>query len=178
MTMRDHHDVEPTTTMDPVATDIGSGAPPQYAGRETDVDLRGGRERDERMPPARRVDPRYDERDAPRFDAPPVRRTGGRRYVDDDGGDGPGFADEAARFARRHLRTPETKEFFKTSELAFVLLGTIMLMLAASVHETFDAEHMWPLVTVLFAAYILSRGVAKAGVRHHDRGERYEGSMR
>ena len=169
MTMRDH-DLE-TQAIDPIDTDIGSGAPPEYAGQ--DIDVRDERFRDERMPPPRyeqppydpRYDTRYDARRDPRWDD----RGRPRRYEDD----GPGFADEAARFARRHLRTPETKEFFKTSELAFTIIGSLMLMVAASVHEIFDAEQMWPLVTLLFAAYIVSRGIAKAGVRHHDRERGY-----
>ena len=160
MTMRDQYDTE-TQSLDPIDTDIGNGAPPEYAGQP--VDLRDDeRYRDDRMPPPRRYDPRYDE---PRYDPRYDDRRRMQRYEDD----GPGFAEDAARFARRHLRTPETKEFYKTSEFMLTMFGIVAMMLAAGVHEVFDAENMWPLVTALIGLYVLSRGIAKAGVRHHDR---------
>src|SRR4051794_12460868 len=40
-------------------------------------------------------------------------------YQQHDGGSGPGFGDRASQAASsfgRHIKTPETKEFFKTSE--------------------------------------------------------------
>ena len=56
------------------------------------------------------------------------------------------------------------KPFFLTSEF-FVLLGVILaLVIAAAVSDSFDAPRMWTLVTVLGGAYILSRGLSKAGV--------------
>lgn len=90
------------------------------------------------------------------------------RYRDDPRDryrDGPGFVDDAARFARRHIRTPETKEFFKTSEFFLTLIGAIVLIVASAAQGTFDANEMWPLFTFLLAAYVLSRGIAKSGAR-------------
>jgi hypothetical protein len=156
MTMRDAHtdpaaretaSITPVGTEDAVDTNIGFGAPPEYAA--DDVDLRDGRDR--RV--ARRRDLRDDDYD---YDMP--RRYRDYRYDDDRS-----FADEAAMFARRHIRTPETKEFFSTSEFFFTIVGLVGLAVAASVHEVFDAEQMWPLVTLLLSAYIVSRGIAKAG---------------
>lgn len=63
----------------------------------------------------------------------------------------------------RQLRTPETKEFFKTSEFALTILGALILMIAAAAQANFDAPQMWRLFTVLLVAYIISRGIAKAG---------------
>jgi hypothetical protein len=73
------------------------------------------------------------------------------------------FADGASRFARQHLRTGETKEFFKTSEFFVTLIGVAALIIAAAVQDNFDAHGMWRLVTALLIAYVLSRGIAKAG---------------
>jgi hypothetical protein len=120
--------------------------------------------------------PRYDDR-------PGYHGDGGRdRYWEEDrgryerqGGYGRGrdhyegghddssFADGASRFARQHLRTGETKEFFKTSEFFVTLIGVAALIIAAAVQDNFDAHGMWRLVTALLIAYVLSRGIAKAG---------------
>lgn len=68
----------------------------------------------------------------------------------------------AAALARQ-LRTPETKEFFKTSEFALTILGVLILMIAAAAQANFDAPQMWRLFTAILIAYIISRGIAKAG---------------
>lgn len=80
------------------------------------------------------------------------------RYRDDSS-----FGDEASRFNQQHLRTRETKEFFKTSEFMLTIVLALTMMISASVQENFDAPLMWRLLTGLFAAYVLSRGIAKAG---------------
>ena len=92
----------------------------------------------------------------------------GRGRSDSDSG----FGEGASRFAREHLRTGETKEFFKTSEFFLTLIGAAALIIGAAVQDTFDAREMWRLFTVLFAAYILSRGIAKAGSSKKDGGSR------
>ena len=74
-------------------------------------------------------------------------------------------AAEAAAFARRHIRTPETKEFFKTSEFGVWVLTVILLGIAAASSDAFDGGRMWLYFTIASAAYILSRGIAKAGTR-------------
>jgi hypothetical protein len=82
--------------------------------------------------------------------------------------DSRGISQEAARFAQRHIYTPETKEFFKTSEFFLTVIAAIILIIAASVQDTFDAPQMWRLFTALVVAYVLSRGIAKAGSRKSD----------
>src|SRR4051794_41629008 len=52
---------------------------------------------------------------APGAYAPPEQRFDRPAHYDPYDA-GPDRAAEAAAFARRHIRTPETKEFFKTSE--------------------------------------------------------------
>ncbi|MDP9400917.1 MAG: hypothetical protein M3P39_08255 [Actinomycetota bacterium] len=60
-------------------------------------------------------------------------------------------------------RPPRPKRFFLTSEfLAFVAVATAVL-LAAAVADGFDASRAWTLVTILAAAYIVSRGLSKIG---------------
>lgn len=72
----------------------------------------------------------------------------------------------------RQLRTPETKEFFKTSEFALTILGGLILMIAAAAQSNFDAPQMWWLFTALLVAYILSRGIAKAGTSRDESDKR------
>jgi hypothetical protein len=84
------------------------------------------------------------------------------------GGGGPGFQDRAAHavdVVSRHIRTPETKEFFKTSEFFVWLVTLIGVLIAAAVADGFDATLAWTLVTALSFAYIISRGISKAGAR-------------
>ena len=59
----------------------------------------------------------------------------------------------------------ETKPFFLTSEF-LTLLGTIAAVaIAMAVLDNLDAERGWLLITILAAAYMVSRGIAKAGTR-------------
>ena len=70
----------------------------------------------------------------------------------------------------RHVKTPETKEFFKTSEFAVWLLTIIGLLIAGAVitggdDDEFTASLVWTLITVLSFGYIISRGISKSGTR-------------
>ena len=85
-------------------------------------------------------------------------------YNYDQGGqNGPSFQDRAADAARA-VRTPETKEFFKTSEFLVWGLLLVSMLIAAAVADSFDASRVWMYATILSGAYILSRGIAKAGI--------------
>jgi hypothetical protein len=132
---------------------------------------------DDRQRSAERPGPSW----PPYDDRPPYYGDRGRYWEDDrarhdqyggygrgqdhyDGGNGgPGFAEGASRFARQHLRTGETKEFFKTSEFFVTLLAVAALIISAALQDNFDAPGMWRLVTALVIAYVVSRGIAKAG---------------
>ena len=83
-------------------------------------------------------------------------------YYGDDGNNG---LHDAAQAARRYVRTPETKEFYRTSEFLLWLLMAIGLLVASAVNDAFDAEQVWPTLVLLTSAYILSRGIAKSGSR-------------
>ena len=86
---------------------------------------------------------------------------------------GPGMQERAAHAVEavgRHVKTPETKEFFKTSEFAVWLLTAAGILIAGAVigggdDDEFPANLVWTLLTALSFAYIISRGISKAGTR-------------
>jgi hypothetical protein len=88
--------------------------------------------------------------------------------------DGSGFGDRASQAMTsfgRHVKTPETKEFFKTSEFGVWLVTVVAIAIAglvidASSHgDALRADLVWKLIAGVSAVYILSRGIAKAGTR-------------
>ena len=84
-------------------------------------------------------------------------------------GNGNDFAAQAARFNQEHIATPETKEFFKTSEFVLWGLGCLGVLIASAVApDIFDARAAWGLITTLSIAYMVSRGLAKAGTHRAD----------
>ena len=70
------------------------------------------------------------------------------------------------------LDTPdsgETKPFFLTSEFLTLVAGVAAVAIAMAVSDVLDANRGWLLITALAVAYILSRGIAKAGTRYAGR---------
>jgi hypothetical protein len=72
----------------------------------------------------------------------------------------------------RHIKTPETKEFFKTSEFMVWLLTSAAILIASAIiggddnaGDAFGASHAWTLIAVVSFAYIISRGISKAGTK-------------
>ena len=57
----------------------------------------------------------------------------------------------------------ETKPFFLTSEFATFVVSALAVLIATAASDILDARTGWLLITVLAAAYMLSRGIAKAG---------------
>jgi len=53
------------------------------------------------------------------------------------------------------------KPFFLTSEFLTLLATIAAVVIAAAVADGFGAERAWTLVTVLAAAYMISRGLSK-----------------
>jgi hypothetical protein len=86
---------------------------------------------------------------------------------------GPGMGDRASHVAdsvARHVKTPETKEFFKTSEFVVWAVTVLGILISAAVvtegdGSDFSARQAWLYVAIASAAYIVSRGIAKAGTR-------------
>lgn len=68
----------------------------------------------------------------------------------------------------------ETKSALKTTEFYVWLVVSIAILIAAAVtdngddNQRFGADHAWLYVAIVTAAYIVSRGLAKAGVHRHD----------
>lgn len=119
----------------------GAGAPPVYA-----------------PPPEQRFDRGQPQQYPPGYD-PYGQPPQGQHQPGHD------RAAEAAAFARKHIRTPETKEFFKTSEFMIWALTVVVLVIAGAASEQFDGGRVWLYFTIASAAYIVSRGIAKAGTR-------------
>jgi hypothetical protein len=55
-----------------------------------------------------------------------------------------------------------------TTELVVFAAIALAVLIAAAVAENFSSTAAWTMVTVLAAAYILSRGLAKHEHPHHD----------
>lgn len=68
----------------------------------------------------------------------------------------------------------ETKSAFKTTEFYAWLIVSIAILIASAVTDRgddgqgFGADHAWQYVAVVTAAYIISRGIAKAGTHGRD----------
>jgi hypothetical protein len=77
----------------------------------------------------------------------------------------PGQSDGLGEVARRHIRTPETKEFFKTSEFVIWFVTIVGILIAGAISENLFSNLVWILITATSFAYIVSRGIAKAGAK-------------
>jgi hypothetical protein len=62
-----------------------------------------------------------------------------------------------------HRARRRDKPFFLTSEFLTLLGAIAAVCIAGAVADSFDSRRVWTLVTVLAAAYIVSRGLAKIG---------------
>jgi len=86
---------------------------------------------------------------------------------------GGGGAGGAAQQALRAVRSPETKPFFLTSEFIVWALTIILLLIAGAVtkagedgSDALPATTVWTLFTVISFAYVISRGISKAGQKY------------
>lgn len=76
------------------------------------------------------------------------------------------------------VRRVETKPAYKTTEFyAWIVVSLAILVASAMVDngedgQGFGADHAWQYVAFVTVAYILSRGIAKAGTRGHARDDR------
>jgi hypothetical protein len=97
---------------------------------------------------------------------PPQQPT--QQYGAQSGQGGPA---QAADMVQRAVRTPETKPFFLTSEFLVYLFTVIGVAIAgASVggsdNDELGAATVWTLITIIGLAYIVSRGISKAGTKY------------
>ena len=67
--------------------------------------------------------------------------------------------------SRRERRLPETKSFILTSEFWVFALGVAAMLFAGYVLDDLRNSETWRFVAFIGIAYIVSRGVAKAGSR-------------
>jgi hypothetical protein len=76
-------------------------------------------------------------------------------------------ADWRTRWAAppRTQYTSETKPFFLTSEFLVFVLFIIGLAIASGTSDTIDDRYFWSTGAAVTIAYIVSRGIAKAGSR-------------
>lgn len=72
-------------------------------------------------------------------------------------------------------RGDETKAAYKTTEFIVYVVAVVGVLLASflvsttEAHEDyFRADRAWFYVVILSVAYMVSRGLAKSGSRHHD----------
>jgi hypothetical protein len=65
----------------------------------------------------------------------------------------------------RRRDSSETKPFYMTSEFLSTALMTVALFVASMVVADIDSRLAWILGVSLVGAYVLSRGIAKAGTR-------------
>ena len=80
------------------------------------------------------------------------------------------------RDVRVHRGGEETKPSFKTTELIVYLLAVIGVLLASQMvgdsggsrGDVFTADKAWWFITLLTIGYMVSRGLAKSGVRTRD----------
>jgi uncharacterized membrane protein len=80
---------------------------------------------------------------------------------------------ELEQVTPRHVAT-ETKASYKTTELIVFVAAVLGVLIAAAVTDNgddgqgFGARSAWLYVTLLTIGYMISRGRAKSGSRHHD----------
>jgi hypothetical protein len=94
-----------------------------------------------------------------RRDVPPQR--GMRPQQQGDGG--PGFLDNYVGYGRRPYA--ETKPFFMTSEFLMAIVAIAAFAIALGTNDLVDGFRGWLLIAIVVSAYIVSRGIAKAGAR-------------
>jgi hypothetical protein len=76
------------------------------------------------------------------------------------------MAERVERVADSLAVHDETKWGPLTTEFAAMVILIAAILIASAVSDSFDDIRAWTLVTVVGAAYILSRGIAKAGTGH------------
>jgi hypothetical protein len=84
-------------------------------------------------------------------------------------------ATEVPRTRVTNRRSDETKPFYKTTEFVVFVVATIGVLFASYLVQATDgrgdyflADKAWLYVVILSVGYMVSRGLAKSGSRHHD----------
>jgi|SRR5436305_10922636 hypothetical protein len=98
-------------------------------------------------------------------------RSGGQQQ----GNGGPGFIDNYVGYGRKPYM--ETKPFFLTSEFIAAALAIAAFAIALATNARVDGFKGWLLIAIVASAYIVSRGIAKAGARDPNPDRRYGGGQ-
>lgn len=97
-----------------------------------------------------------------------------KRHDDDDDRRGPAEwlrgvpAEQPPRGFLDRRRWVETKWSFKTTELLVLILAAAGVLVATWQADNLDAPRAWGYVTALAIAYMIARGIAKAGKGTYD----------
>jgi hypothetical protein len=67
----------------------------------------------------------------------------------------------------RGMQAVETKPFFVTSEFLVTLLAIVAIAISAASLDNLDVRLTWILIAVMVGGYVVSRGIAKVGVKSH-----------
>ena len=85
------------------------------------------------------------------------------------------YAAEGTQPVRVARRGSETKDSFKTTEFIAYVVAVVGVLIASFLVSTTDAhedyfraDRAWFYVVLLTIGYMVSRGLAKSGSRHHD----------
>ena len=68
----------------------------------------------------------------------------------------------------RRAGVDETKAAFKTTELMSFVVVALLVLIASKMDDSLDGRGAWTLVSALTIGYMISRGLAKSGSRHHE----------
>jgi hypothetical protein len=88
---------------------------------------------------------------------------------------GPGFLDNYVGYGRKPYA--ETKPFFLTSEFLVTVGAIAAFAIALGTNARVDGFKGWLLIAIVASAYIISRGIAKAGARDPNP-DRFSGGRR
>ncbi len=117
------------------------------------------------------------------YQQPPPQGYAQPPYQGQQGHQGPGVgerANQAMHSFQRQIRTPETKPFFRSSEFAVWLVTVVGILIAGAAVDNgaqgdpLRADTVWLLVAVTSFAYIISRGISKAGTRYREESPRLD----
>ena len=95
------------------------------------------------------------------WESEPAQRFPHEQRYPEYGGAVPGWA---------HFRHPyviETKPFFLTSEFVAAGLAIGGIAITAASSDAFGAWRAWILISAVVVGYVISRGIAKSGIRSH-----------
>lgn len=91
------------------------------------------------------------------------------------GDGGPGFLDNYVGYGRKPYA--ETKPFWMTSEFLVTAGAIAAFGIALGTNARVDGFKGWLLIAIVASAYIISRGIAKAGARDPNPDRRYSGGQ-